>query len=209
MGELVPVLETSTSVLLALAVAAYLLGSVPFGIVVSRLLGLGDPRKIGSGNIGATNVLRTGSKPAALLTVLLDGGKGFAAVLIARQLGGADAALLAAICAFLGHCYPLFLGFKGGKGVATYLGALLALVPLIAVIAMGVWLLTFLISRISSKSALFSAGLTPIAAFAFDHRPLSFGIALMSAILIWRHRENIRRLLAGTEPKTNFRKPSQ
>jgi acyl phosphate:glycerol-3-phosphate acyltransferase len=179
----------------------YLLGSIPFGMVIARALGLGDLRKIGSGNIGATNVLRTGNKPAALATLLLDSGKGAIAVLIARDLGGDMAAMLAGGAAFLGHCFPIWLGFKGGKGVATFLGTLIALHWPLGLIACGVWLLTAVVSRISSLSALLAAALSPVFAWGLGRTDL-MAVSLFMAVLIFvRHRPNIARLLDGSEPR--------
>jgi glycerol-3-phosphate acyltransferase PlsY len=179
----------------------YLLGSIPFGMVIARALGLGDLRKIGSGNIGATNVLRTGNKPAALATLLLDSGKGAIAVLIARHFGGDTAAMLAGGAAFLGHCFPIWLGFKGGKGVATFLGTLIALHWPLGLIACGVWLLTAVVSRISSLSALLAAALSPVFAWGLGRTDL-IAVSLFMAVLIFvRHRPNIVRLLDGSEPR--------
>ena len=179
----------------------YLLGSIPFGMVIARALGLGDLRKIGSGNIGATNVLRTGNKPAALATLLLDSGKGAIAVLIARHFGGDTAAMLAGGAAFLGHCFPVWLGFKGGKGVATFLGTLIALHWPLGLIACGVWLLTAVVSRISSLSALLAAALSPVFAWGLGRTDLT-AVSLFMAVLIFvRHRPNIARLLDGSEPR--------
>ncbi|WP_306754001.1 glycerol-3-phosphate 1-O-acyltransferase PlsY [Paracoccus actinidiae] len=179
----------------------YLLGSIPFGMVIARALGLGDLRKIGSGNIGATNVLRTGNKPAALATLLLDSGKGAIAVLIARHFGGDTAAMLAGGAAFLGHCFPIWLGFKGGKGVATFLGTLIALHWPLGLIACGVWLLTAVVSRISSLSALLAAALSPVFAWGLGRTDL-MAVSLFMAVLIFvRHRPNIARLLDGSEPR--------
>ena len=179
----------------------YLLGSIPFGMVIARALGLGDLRKIGSGNIGATNVLRTGNKPAALATLLLDSGKGAIAVLIARHFGGDTAAMLAGGAAFLGHCFPVWLGFKGGKGVATFLGTLIALHWPLGLIACGVWLLTAVVSRISSLSALLAAALSPVFAWGLGRTDL-MAVSLFMAVLIFvRHRPNIARLLDGSEPR--------
>jgi len=144
------------------ALLAYLLGSVPFGIVIARIFGLGDLRKIGSGNIGATNVLRTGNKTAAALTVVLDAGKGAIAVLIARQFGGEAFAGIAALSALLGHLYPVFLRFKGGKGVATFLGTLLALSWPVGLAACATWLATALVFRFSSLAAIVTALLAPV-----------------------------------------------
>lgn len=182
-------------------IIGYLLGSIPFGIVITRAMGLGDLRQIGSGNIGATNVLRTGNKPAALATLLLDSGKGAIAVLLARYFGGETAGILAGGAAFLGHCFPVWLGFKGGKGVATFLGTVLALHWPLGLIACVVWLLTALVSRISSLSALIAAALTPIFAWALGRGDLILVTAFMAALIFIRHGTNITRLLDGTEPR--------
>nr|WP_111299956.1 glycerol-3-phosphate 1-O-acyltransferase PlsY [Paracoccus saliphilus] len=183
----------------------YLLGSVPFGLVIARAAGLGDLRKIGSGNIGATNVLRTGNKPAALATLLLDSGKGAIAVLIARQFGGEAAAILAGGAAFLGHCFPVWLGFKGGKGVATFLGTLLALHWPLGLIACATWGLTALVSRISSLSALLAAALAPVFAWGMGRPDIAAVAAFMAVLIFIRHHANISRLLAGTEPRIGRR----
>ena len=184
------------------AILGYLLGSIPFGIVITRALGLGDLRQIGSGNIGATNVLRTGNKGAALATLLLDAGKGGIAVLIARALTGAeDAAQLAGFAAFLGHLYPVWLGFKGGKGVATFLGTLLALAWPIGLAACATWLVTAFISRISSLSALVAAAAVPLWMWAFGYGPMIGLGTVLALMVIWRHGANISRILARTEPK--------
>ncbi|MDO5605264.1 MAG: glycerol-3-phosphate 1-O-acyltransferase PlsY [Paracoccus sp. (in: a-proteobacteria)] len=183
------------------AVIGYLLGSVPFGLVISRALGLGDLRKIGSGNIGATNVLRTGHRGAALATLLLDSGKGAIAVLLARHAGGESAALVAGAAAFLGHCYPVWLGFRGGKGVATFLGTVLALSWPFGLFACLVWAVTAGLSRISSLSALAAAAMVPVLAAIVGRWPLAMTLAFMAALILWRHRPNISRLLAGTEPR--------
>jgi len=201
-----PVFETSASILALVAIGAYLLGSVPFGIVMARLFGLGDLRAIGSGNIGATNVLRTGNKLAALLTLVLDAGKGGIAVLIARALIGEDAAQLAGVAAFLGHCFPVYLRFKGGKGVATFLGTLLALFWPAGLAACATWLLIAVIFRISSLSALVAAVMAPLwLGLLGMETAVLFGIGLAVLILI-RHHENITRLLNGTEPKIGKKK---
>ncbi|SMO82496.1 glycerol-3-phosphate 1-O-acyltransferase PlsY [Paracoccus laeviglucosivorans] len=183
------------------AAIGYLLGSIPFGIVITRAFGLGDLRKIGSGNIGATNVLRTGNKPAALATLLLDSGKGAIAVLLARWLAGPDAALVAGAAAFLGHLFPVWLSFKGGKGVATFLGTLLALDWRLGLTACGLWLLTALIGRISSLSALVAAALTPFVALWLDGWAMAVVTAFMAVLIFVRHHANISRIMAGTEPK--------
>ncbi|MDT1060659.1 glycerol-3-phosphate 1-O-acyltransferase PlsY [Paracoccus sp. CPCC 101403] len=183
------------------AILGYLLGSIPFGLVIARALGLGDLRKIGSGNIGATNVLRTGNKPAALATLLLDSGKGAAAVLLARWLAGPDAAMIAGAAAFLGHLFPVWLGFKGGKGVATFLGTLLALDWRLGLAACGLWLLAAVIGRISSLSALVAAALAPFIALWLDGARMAGVAAFMAALIFLRHRANITRIVAGTEPR--------
>ena len=183
------------------AVIGYLLGSVPFGIVITRALGLGDLRQIGSGNIGATNVLRTGNKPAALATLLLDSGKGAIAVLLVRALVGEDAALIAGAAAFLGHLYPVWLGFKGGKGVATFLGTLLALDWRLGLAACAIWLVTALVTRISSLSALVAAALSPLVALWLDGPRMALVLAFMAVLIFIRHHANIARIKDGTEPK--------
>ncbi|AGT07469.1 glycerol-3-phosphate 1-O-acyltransferase PlsY [Paracoccus aminophilus] len=183
------------------AAIGYLLGSIPFGLVITRALGLGDLRQIGSGNIGATNVLRTGNKGAALATLLLDSGKGAIAVLLARWLAGPEAALFAGAAAFLGHLFPVWLGFKGGKGVATFLGTLLALDWRVCLAACAIWLVTAALLRISSLSALVAAAIAPIVALWLDGWPLALTTALMSVLIYIRHHANIARLIAGTEPR--------
>ena len=204
-----PLLETSGLILALVAVLSYLLGAVPFGIVMSRVFGLPDPRTIGSGNIGATNVLRSGSKPAAALTVLLDGAKGGIAVLIARALVGEDAAQVAALSAFLGHIFPVWLGFKGGKGVATFLGTVLALAPVVGVAACLIWLVTVALFRISSLGGVVAPVLSPVAALVLGHGNAALVLAAMAAFVCWRHRENISRVIAGTEPKVGQKKTSE
>ncbi|PZX10030.1 glycerol-3-phosphate 1-O-acyltransferase PlsY [Celeribacter halophilus] len=186
---------------IATALLAYLLGSIPFGIVMSRLFGLGDLRQIGSGNIGATNVLRTGNKLAAFLTLLGDSGKGALAVLLARYLVGEQAAGIAGLCAMLGHLYPVFLRFKGGKGVATFLGTLLALSFPVGLLACGTWLLVAVVTRYSSLSALVAALLAPIYTAAFYHLHGALLVLILTALIFFKHRENIARLKAGTETK--------
>jgi glycerol-3-phosphate acyltransferase PlsY len=197
----VPEITTSFPLLGVVAVLAYLLGAVPFGLAIARAMGLGDLRQIGSGNIGATNVLRTGSKPAALATLLLDSGKGAIAVLAARTLVGEDAAQLAGFAAFLGHCFPVYLGFKGGKGVATYLGTLLALSFAAGAAACATWLAVAVLFRISSLAALAAAALMPIWLWLLG-LPTMIILSVALAVLIFiRHQPNIARIIAGTEPK--------
>ena len=192
---------TEQLAILIAAVGGYLLGSVPFGLVITRAMGLGDLRAIGSGNIGATNVLRTGHKGAALATLLLDSGKGVIAVLLARWLLGEPAALAAGGAAFLGHLFPVWLGFKGGKGVATFLGTTIALFWPVGLIACGLWLATAALTRISSLSALVAAIGAPVFALIFDLRGLAAVTAFMATLILIRHRANIQRLLNGTEPR--------
>ncbi|MBN8443309.1 MAG: glycerol-3-phosphate 1-O-acyltransferase PlsY [Thauera sp.] len=194
--------------LLVLLCAAYLLGSVPFAIVSSKLFGLEDPRRYGSGNPGATNVLRSGSKPAAALTLIGDCLKGWLAAWGATRLGFSPSeAALAGLAAFLGHVFTIFLRFNGGKGVATALGVLAGVDWRIALASLAIWLLTALGTRYSSAGALAAAVAAPIAAFIFLGTVPTVGIlAAMSAILVWRHSANIRRLLAGTEGRIGGKK---
>ena len=188
-----------TTIILALAFG-YLLGSVPFGLLITRAAGLGDVRKIGSGNIGATNVLRTGNKGLAAATLALDALKGTAAVLIASAWG-AEAGIAAGFAAFLGHLFPVWLGFRGGKGVATYLGVLAAFSWQAALVFAAVWLAVAFASRYSSLSALAAAVASPVALYLFDQPRHAAVLALMSAIVFFTHRANISRLLSGTESK--------
>jgi acyl phosphate:glycerol-3-phosphate acyltransferase len=189
----------------------YFLGSIPFGLILTRMAGLGDIREIGSGNIGATNVLRTGNKGLAALTLLLDGLKGTAAVLAARYLLPASADLsaivpvLAGFAAFLGHIFPVWLGFKGGKGVATYIGVLLGVYWPAGVLFIAFWLITAYFTRYSSFSALLASVLAPVA-MLFAQVTGGVVLLLMSALLIYKHRANIERLMAGTEPKIGQKK---
>jgi glycerol-3-phosphate acyltransferase PlsY len=204
---MVPTFESSAQILALTAVAAYLLGSIPFGLVMARVFGLGDIRQIGSGKIGATNVLRTGNKPAAALTLILDAAKGGIAVLIARAVFAEDAAQLAGFMAFLGHCFPIFLGFKGGKGVATFLGTLLALFWPAGLAACLTWLIVAAISRISSLSALVAALFAPVWIVVLGMPGAGLVTALLAAIIFSRHQQNIQRIIAGTEPKISRKKP--
>ncbi|QYK41394.1 MAG: glycerol-3-phosphate 1-O-acyltransferase PlsY [Paracoccaceae bacterium] len=196
-----PDMAASPVTLTLVALLAYLVGSIPFGVVITRALGLGDLRQIGSGNIGATNVLRTGNKGAAAATLVLDAAKGGVAALVARAMAGEEAALLAAFAAFLGHLYPVWLRFQGGKGVATFLGTLLALAWPVGLAACGLWLVTAAASRISSLSALAAAAGAPLVALVTGQGPLALAAAGMAVLVFWRHRANIARLRAGTEPK--------
>jgi glycerol-3-phosphate acyltransferase PlsY len=179
----------------------YLLGSIPFGLIFSWAAGAGDVRKIGSGNIGATNVLRTGKRWAAAATLLFDAGKGAAAVLVARHYFGDDAALVAGAAALAGHLFPIWLGFRGGKGVATFLGVMLALSWLAGIGVAATWLAALAIWRISSLSALISVALAPLYLIMLREFSVA-GLAAVLAIAIFiMHRENISRILAGTEPR--------
>jgi glycerol-3-phosphate acyltransferase PlsY len=186
-------------VILAL-VFGYLLGSIPFGLLLTRAAGLGDVRKIGSGNIGATNVLRTGNKGLAAATLLLDALKGTAAVLLAGHFAP-EAAVWAGFGAFLGHLFPAWLGFKGGKGVATYLGVLIGLAWQVAVIFAVIWLVMAFLFRYSSLAALTAAVIVPIALYVLSTPQIAILFVVMSIIVFIKHRENISRLLAGTEGK--------
>ncbi len=193
--------------ILAIASAGYLIGSIPFGILITRLMGLGDLRQIGSGNIGATNVLRTGNKGAALATLLLDGAKGAVVVLIAREYHGEIAGQIAGLCAFLGHLFPVWLRFRGGKGVATFLGILLALCWPAGLAACATWLVTAVASRISSLSALVAAAFAPVYLWLFGSSNAVW-LAIIMAALVWiKHAPNIKRLLDGTEPKIGRNTP--
>jgi glycerol-3-phosphate acyltransferase PlsY len=179
----------------------YLLGSIPFGLVFTRLAGLGDIRDIGSGNIGATNVLRTGNKALALATLLADGGKGAVAVLIAGLLAGPMPSVVAGCAAFAGHLYPVWLNFKGGKGVATYFGILIAFAWPIGLAAGASWIAMAFLFRYSSLAALVSALLAPIYFIVGGLSWLAIPAALCTVLIYWRHRSNIARLLAGKEPR--------
>lgn len=191
----------STPLMLGSLLFGYLCGSIPFGLILTRMAGLGDVRKIGSGNIGATNVLRTGNKKLAAATLLADALKGTAAVVAARQVLGMEAALLAGLGAFLGHLYPVWLKFKGGKGVATYLGVLLGLAPLIVIVFAVVWLGMAKVFRYSSLAALTAAVVVPIALYLYGRPEVASLFVVMSLITILKHHENIGRLLSGTESR--------
>ena len=179
-------------------IIGYLLGSIPFGLILTRLAGTEDLRSIGSGNIGATNVLRTGRKGLAAATLLLDALKGTVAVIIASY-GGAEAAMLAGLGAFLGHLFPVWLKFKGGKGVAVYIGILIGLFWPAAIVFCAVWLITAVISRYSSLSALIASVVTPIFLWWYGHLALAALSALLTVLLFYMHRANISRLMASTE----------
>jgi glycerol-3-phosphate acyltransferase PlsY len=195
-----------------LIAAGYLLGSIPFGVILTRMFGAGDLRQIGSGNIGATNVLRTGRKGLAAATLILDGAKGAVAVLLARHFfpdTGDHGAMVAGAAAMIGHCYPVWLKFRGGKGVATLLGLSLALAWPIGLVFAGVWLGTVLLLRISSLGGMLGAVAAPLAALALGHRVYAIGLAGLALIVLWRHRENIARLRAGTEPRVGAGKSAE
>lgn len=191
------------TVVLAVLVG-YLLGSIPFGLVITRAAGLGDIRAIGSGNIGATNVLRTGRKDLAAATLLLDGGKGAIAVGLAYGLSWRPE--LAGAAAFLGHCFPVWLGFKGGKGVATFLGTLIALWLPAGAIAGAVWLVVAYVSKYSSLAALVAAAASPLVLFAMGRPAFALAALFMAGLIFIRHRANIERLLRGEEPKIGSKK---
>lgn len=196
-----PELITPTICLALWALAGYVLGSIPFGMIIARVMGLGNLRDIGSGNIGATNVLRTGNKTAAALTLLFDAGKGAAIVLIARAFAGEDAAQLAGLAAIIGHCFSVWLRFKGGKGVATYFGLMIALSPVVGLAAGAIWIIVAAIGRYSSMAALFAAGWAPlIVAYMTDGRLFALSFVL-AALIYSRHSANIKRMRAGQEPK--------
>jgi acyl phosphate:glycerol-3-phosphate acyltransferase len=191
--------------IIAAIVVGYLLGSIPFGLVLTRLAGLGDVRRIGSGNIGATNVLRTGSKSLAALTLLLDAGKGFAAALIGAQWG-LDAMIAAGAAAVLGHMFPVWLGFRGGKGLATALGVLIAVAWPVALVGLLIWLAVAIAFRYSSLAALVAtAAAAAFAGLLVDGRR-ALMIVVIALLVIARHHENIRRLMAGTESRISFKK---
>jgi glycerol-3-phosphate acyltransferase PlsY len=203
-----PAIEHSYMILGLWAVTGYLCGSISGGMIIARVMNLGNLRDIGSGNIGATNVLRTGNKKAAALTLFFDAAKGAIVVLLARAFAGEDAAQIGALAAFLGHCFPVWLGFKGGKGVATYIGILLALAWPMGLAACGIWLMIALITRYSSLAALVAAGWVPIV-MAFTGYGTSFFLAVVLCLLMYlRHFDNIKRLRAGTETKIGAKSQS-
>ena len=186
---------------IGLVVGGYLLGSIPFGVLATRMAGLGDIRKVGSGNIGATNVLRTGRKSLAAGTLLLDALKGTVAVVIAGYLAGPNAAMVAGLGAFLGHLFPVWLKFKGGKGVAVYIGILLGLFWPGMVVFCLLWLATAFTTRYSSLSALVAAFITPVFLWWFGHLALAALFAVLTLLMLYAHRENIKRLQAGKESR--------
>lgn len=194
--------------LLVVAGLSYLLGSIPFGVVITHAFGLGDLRQIGSGNIGATNVLRTGNRPAAAATLILDAAKGGVAVLVARATVGPDAAQVAALAAFLGHLYPVWLGFRGGKGVATFLGTLLALAWPVGLAVCATWAVSAAVTRISSLSALIAAALAPAWLILFERAEMVVLAVILATLVYIRHAANIARLRDGTEPRIGRKTPS-
>ena len=204
------VLDLALPIALGLLAGGYLLGSIPFGLVVTHLGGVGDIRQVGSGNIGATNVLRTGRKDLALLTLLGDGGKGIVAVLLARHFFGETAAALAGGAAFLGHLFPVWLGFKGGKGVATFFGVMLTAAWPVGVMAAITWLAVAALMRLSSLAALTAVALAPLFALATDQAtPMVVLAAFMAVLVFVRHKDNIARLRTGTEPKIGAKKAAE
>ncbi len=179
----------------------YVLGSIPFGLLLTRAAGLGDVRKIGSGNFGATNVLRTGNKPLAAATLLLDAAKGAAALLLARYFANETTAFCAGLAAVLGHLFPVWLGFRGGKGVAAGFGVLIAACWPAGLIAGAIWLITAKLTKISSAAALISFALAPLLAYLIGGGELALLALAIAALVFLRHRANIARLIAGTEPR--------
>ena len=199
-------MQADTTNLLLAAVLGYLCGSIPFGLLLTRAAGLGDIRAIGSGNIGATNVLRTGNRWLAAATLVLDALKAALPVLVARYYWGENAAMIAGIGAFAGHCFPVWLGFKGGKGVAVMIGSLLALSWLVGLIFCAVWLVIAFAQKMSSLAALTAAATAPIFAYVFVDQWLAGTAAVMAILLFFQHRANLVRLMAGTEPRIGSEK---
>lgn len=193
--------QITWQVALGALVFGYLLGSIPFGLLLTRAAGLGDIRSIGSGNIGATNVLRTGNKKLAAATLLLDALKATAAAVIAYLFFGKDAGILAGFAAFMGHLYPVWLGFKGGKGVATYIGTLLGMAPWMVLVFAVVWLAVAKISKYSSLSALVATLVIPVVLWFINEPRIALVMAIMTIISWWKHEANIKRLIAGTESR--------
>ena len=189
------------AIYLVATIGGYLLGSIPFGLVITRMAGLGDIRDIGSGNIGATNVLRTGRKDLAIATLLLDAGKAGMAAAIFGALFSPIAGLIAGAAAFIGHCFPVWLKFKGGKGMATFVGTILVVHWPTALVLIGVWIATVALFRMSSLGALVAALATPIAAYAFGRLDVAIMTGVLAGLIYWLHRANIGRILQGEEPK--------
>lgn len=191
---------SDTTIIIVMAIG-YFIGSIPFGYILTRLSGHGDIRDIGSGNIGATNVLRTGKKNLAISTLILDAGKAAAAVLITSHVFGSSYGLFAGAFALLGHCFPAWLKFQGGKGVATFFGCLLATAWPVGLSAMGVWLVAAGLSRISAFGALCAASFAPLIAMRFGHFDVAAMAAGLAFVIFIRHLDNIKRMTKGTEPK--------
>jgi acyl phosphate:glycerol-3-phosphate acyltransferase len=200
-------MENFTGTTAMVLLLGYLLGSIPFGLILARLGGAGDIRAIGSGNIGATNVLRTGRKGLAAATLLLDLVKGFVAVWVAASLSPGNEQLAGA-GAILGHLYPVWLGFKGGKGVATFMGVALALAPVMGAVYAALWIGTILVTQISSLGGLIAALSVPVSAYAFGRSEFVPLMAALALIIIWKHKDNIARLLRGEEPRIGKSKPA-
>ncbi len=194
-------LQIGLPALMAVLSLGYLLGSIPFGLILTHMAGHGDLRQIGSGNIGATNVLRTGNKKLAAATLLLDALKATAAAVAAQAVFGANAGLLAGFAAFIGHLFPVWLGFKGGKGIATYIGTLLGVVPLMVAVFAVVWLSIAFLTRYSSLSALIATLVIPVVLWITGAEEAAIVTAVMTAVSWWRHKANIERLIAGTESR--------
>ncbi|WP_160004599.1 glycerol-3-phosphate 1-O-acyltransferase PlsY [Rhizobium sp. 18055] len=193
--------QITLPIALAAAVIGYLLGSIPFGLLLTRAAGLGDVRSIGSGNIGATNVLRTGNKKLAAATLLLDALKAAAAAWIVGYVFGYEASLIAGFFAFIGHLFPVWIGFKGGKGVATYIGTLLGVAPMMVLAFAAVWLAIAFTTRYSSLSALVAMLVIPVALWILGAEKVAAVMAVMTVISYWKHKENIARLMRGAESK--------
>ncbi|CDN47428.1 glycerol-3-phosphate 1-O-acyltransferase PlsY [Neorhizobium galegae] len=193
--------QITLPIALAALVFGYLLGSIPFGLILTRAAGLGDIRSIGSGNIGATNVLRTGNKKLAAATLLLDALKATVAALVAWYLFGKEAGLLAGFAAFMGHLFPVWLGFKGGKGVATYIGTLLGVAPWMVLVFAAIWLGVARISKYSSLAALVATLVIPVVLWFLNEPKIALVMAVMTVISWWKHEANIKRLIAGTESR--------
>ncbi|WP_018857023.1 glycerol-3-phosphate 1-O-acyltransferase PlsY [Rhizobium sp. 42MFCr.1] len=193
--------QITLPIALVAAAIGYLLGSIPFGLILTKAAGLGDVRSIGSGNIGATNVLRTGNKKLAAATLLLDALKASAAASIVGYFLGSEAALIAGFFAFIGHLFPVWIGFKGGKGVATYIGTLLGIAPIMVLVFAAVWLAVAFTTRYSSLSALVAMLVIPVALWILGAEKVAAVMAIMTIISYWKHKANISRLMSGTETK--------
>lgn len=196
----------STHLILAV-LGGYCLGSIPFGLLIAKLSGQGDIRAIGSGNIGATNVLRTGRKDLAFITLVLDAAKAGVAAIIFNHFFGSPLDLVAGAAALIGHCFPIWLGFKGGKGVATFFGILFATAWPVGLIAGAIWLTSAFLTRMSSLSALLTAALIPFISYAMGREAIAIMAAVLAVVIFVRHRENIDRILTGTESKIGSKKP--